>query len=44
MFGAKGLAWIKVTDTGFESPIAKFFKDGQVKEMAAGLEQSREIS
>ena len=31
VFGAKGLAWIKVTDTGFESPIAKFFKDGQVK-------------
>jgi len=34
LFGAKGLAWIKVTDTGFESPIAKFFKDGQVKAIA----------
>jgi aspartyl-tRNA synthetase len=34
IFGAKGLAWIKVTDTGFESPIAKFFKDGQVKAIA----------
>ena len=31
VFGAKGLAWIKVTDAGFESPIAKFFKDGQLK-------------
>jgi len=37
VFGAKGLAWIKVTDGGFESPIAKFFKDGQVGEIAARL-------
>jgi aspartyl-tRNA synthetase len=37
VFGAKGLAWIKVTDGGFESPIAKFFKDGQVNEIAARL-------
>jgi aspartyl-tRNA synthetase len=34
LFGAKGLAWIKVTDKGFESPIAKFFKDGQVQAIA----------
>ncbi len=34
VFGAKGLAWIKVTDAGFESPIAKFFKDGQIKDIA----------
>ncbi len=26
-FGAKGLAWIKVTDMGFESSIVKFFPD-----------------
>jgi len=38
VFGAKGLAWIKVTDTGFESPIAKFFKDGQIKTIAERLE------
>jgi aspartyl-tRNA synthetase len=37
VFGAKGLAWIKVTDSGFESPIAKFFKDGQVKAVAERL-------
>jgi len=37
VFGAKGLAWIKVTDTGFESPIAKFFKDSQVKTIAERL-------
>jgi len=37
VFGAKGLAWIKVTDAGFESPIAKFFKDGQLKTIAERL-------
>ncbi|MCI1920561.1 MAG: aspartate--tRNA ligase [Liquorilactobacillus nagelii] len=26
-FGAKGLAWLKVTDDGFSGPVAKFFKD-----------------
>ncbi|WP_281165010.1 aspartate--tRNA ligase [Liquorilactobacillus sicerae] len=26
-FGAKGLAWLKVTPDGFSGPIAKFFKD-----------------
>src|SRR5512143_487504 len=38
VFGAKGLAWIKVTNTGFDSPIAKFFKDGQIKAIAERLE------
>ncbi len=36
-FGAKGLAWIKVKN-GFESPIAKFFPEGILKEMAVRLE------
>lgn len=26
-FGAKGLAWVKVTEDGLQGPIAKFFKD-----------------
>ncbi len=35
-YGAKGLAWIKVKD-GFESPIAKFFPEGILREMADRL-------
>jgi aspartyl-tRNA synthetase len=35
-FGAKGLAWIKVK-AGFESPIAKFFPEEVLREMAARL-------
>ncbi len=35
-FGAKGLAWIKVKN-GFESPIAKFFNEDVMKEMAKRL-------
>ncbi|HBI23657.1 MAG TPA: aspartate--tRNA ligase, partial [Nitrospiraceae bacterium] len=27
-YGAQGLAWIKVTENGFESPITKFFSQG----------------
>ena len=34
-FGAKGLAWIKVTEEGVNSPIAKFFSE---EEMASILE------
>jgi len=30
-YGAKGLAWIKVTDEGITSPIAKFFTDEEMK-------------
>ncbi|CAI2676434.1 aspartate--tRNA ligase [Apilactobacillus apinorum] len=29
-FGAKGLAWMKVTDEGLTGPISKFFTDDQV--------------
>lgn len=36
-YGAKGLAWIKVKN-GFESPIAKFFPEEVLKEMAGRLE------
>ncbi len=36
-YGAKGLAWIKVKN-GFESPIAKFFPDDVLRQMAQRLE------
>jgi len=36
-YGAKGLAWIKVKN-GFESPIAKFFPEEVMREMAERLE------
>jgi len=36
-FGAKGLAWIKVKD-GFESPIAKFFPEEILRQMALRLD------
>jgi aspartyl-tRNA synthetase len=29
-FGAKGLAWIKISDEGVTSPIAKFLSDGEI--------------
>jgi aspartyl-tRNA synthetase len=29
--GAKGMAWMKVTETGIETPIAKFFKEDEIK-------------
>ncbi|CAH1852294.1 aspartate--tRNA ligase [Convivina intestini] len=32
-FGAKGLAWLKVTDDGLNGPIAKFFNDEQAQEI-----------
>ncbi|MDD5434578.1 MAG: aspartate--tRNA ligase, partial [Nitrospira sp.] len=37
-FGAQGLAWIKVTGSGFESPIAKFFTQEQLNSVAQRLE------
>ncbi len=38
-FGAKGLAWIKIKN-GFESPIAKFFPEDILRQMAERLEAS----
>ncbi|WP_294976078.1 aspartate--tRNA ligase [uncultured Leuconostoc sp.] len=35
-FGAKGLAWLKVTDEGLKGPIAKFFSEGDDLIHAAG--------
>lgn len=31
-FGAKGLAWMKVTEEGFNGPIAKFFADEEIQQ------------
>ncbi|MDI6800655.1 MAG: aspartate--tRNA ligase [Thermodesulfovibrionales bacterium] len=38
-FGAKGLAWIKVKN-GFESPIAKFFAEDVLRQMAERLDST----
>ena len=32
-FGAKGMAWIKVTEEGFQSPITKFFTEDQLQKI-----------
>ncbi|MCT4386919.1 aspartate--tRNA ligase [Leuconostoc pseudomesenteroides] len=36
-FGAKGLAWLKVTDDGLTGPIAKFFKLEDSQALIAGV-------
>ena len=36
-FGAKGLAWMKVTGQGIESPIAKFFDEGVLRSIRERL-------
>lgn len=40
-FGAKGLAWIKVTEEGVNSPIAKFFSE---EEIASILERTGAVA
>ena len=32
-YGAKGMAWIKVTKAEWQSPIIKFFKEGEISEI-----------
>jgi len=32
-FGAKGMAWIQVTDDGLKSPITKFFTEGELQKI-----------
>ena len=34
-FGAKGLAWIKITDKGWQSPLAKFLSEGEREQILA---------
>ncbi|HKA55258.1 MAG TPA: aspartate--tRNA ligase [Candidatus Binatia bacterium] len=36
-FGAKGLAWVRVTATGWQSPLAKFVSDEKKAEITAAL-------
>lgn len=37
-FGAKGLAWLKVTDEGLTGPIAKFFDEAKQQEIMAAMD------
>lgn len=36
-YGAKGLAWMKITDTGAESNIVKYFKEDEIKMVVSKL-------
>ncbi|WP_457567305.1 aspartate--tRNA ligase [Desulfurobacterium sp.] len=38
IYGAKGLAWIKVQPEGLQSPIVKFFSEGEMNEILKRLE------
>ncbi|WP_456437194.1 aspartate--tRNA ligase [Desulfurobacterium sp.] len=38
IYGAKGLAWIKVQPDGLQSPIVKFFTEGEINEILKRLE------
>jgi aspartyl-tRNA synthetase len=36
--GAKGLVWLKTTDTGFDSPVAKFLSDDEAAAVRSAME------
>ena len=38
IYGAKGLAWVKVTEDGWQSPIAKFFTPEELAALNASLD------
>ena len=38
IYGAKGLAWVKVTEDGWQSPIAKFFNEAELAELNQALD------
>lgn len=40
IYGAKGLAWFKVTEKGIESPIKKFFSQGELEQFRSRLSAS----
>ncbi len=37
-FGARGMAWIKIKEGEWQSPITKFFNDDEIKAMAGALD------
>ncbi|MCH7767801.1 MAG: aspartate--tRNA ligase [Nitrospinae bacterium] len=37
-YGARGLAWMKVTPDGIKSPLEKFFSEGSLKNIASAVE------
>ncbi|VAW40581.1 Aspartyl-tRNA synthetase @ Aspartyl-tRNA(Asn) synthetase [hydrothermal vent metagenome] len=36
-FGARGMAWIKIREDGWQSPISKFFSDDEIKAIGEAL-------
>jgi aspartyl-tRNA synthetase len=40
IYKAKGLAWIKVREDGWQSPIAKFFTDGEKAQLAERIDMA----
>lgn len=40
IYGAKGLAWVKVTDEGLTGPIARFFEDKEAEQLKSLTEAS----
>jgi len=38
IYGAKGLAWVKITEEGWQSPIAKFFTEDELAKMNKSLD------
>lgn len=43
IYGAKGLAWVKVVDDGLSGPIARFFEDVNVETLKQLTEAKPEI-
>ena len=42
-FGAKGLAWLKITEEGVNSPIAKFLSEDELEGILNKMEGRKEI-
>ncbi|MCW8860527.1 MAG: aspartate--tRNA ligase [Deltaproteobacteria bacterium] len=38
IYGAKGLAWVKITENGWQSPIAKFFTEDELSALNKSLD------